>query len=317
LERLFGYPRWEWLVQRGRAALPRPPVPVPTLGPGDRLARRLSLIPQRRGWLTLDALMAARTDPLGLMRKEARIAGAGRLLVLPKRYPVQPLPQPGRRKLQPGGVSLTSSVGDSREFVGLRDYVPGDSPRHIHWAAWARCGEPVVKEYQDEYFSRQALVLDSFIGGDGAGEDAFECAVSIAASLVGPLTTHGARDSLLDLMFVADRAHVVTGGRGLLATDGMLELLACLTPIRSDDFRVLSGSVAAHAPRLAACTCVLLAWDSERQAFVRGLVGCGLPVTALVIGAAADAEPPPMEHPPAARLVRVDPARPEAAFAVL
>jgi uncharacterized protein (DUF58 family) len=251
---------------------------------------------------------------LGLMRRETPVSGNARVLVLPRRYPVPPLPRPGHRRLQPGGVNLASAVGDSREFMGLRDYLPGDSPRHIHWAAWARSGEPVVKEYQDEFFSRQALILDSFTDANDQRTDAeanFECAISIAASLIEPLNRAGAgQDALLDLMFVAERAHAVTGGRGLFSTAGMLEVLACLEPKRGGNFSSLSELVLGQAPRLSAAICVLLAWDRPRRELVRRLRAMGLPLQVLLISeqALADAS---------AALIQVDPKHPEPALARL
>jgi uncharacterized protein (DUF58 family) len=325
VERLFGYPRWEWLVRQGRAAEPQSAVPLPTLSPGEQIEQTFRITPTRRGWLRLDALVAARTDVLGLMRRETPLPGSDRLLVLPKRYPVAPLPQSSHRRLQAGGVNLASAVGDSREFMGLRDYLPGDSPRHIHWAAWARSGEPVVKEYQDEFFSRQALILDTFQDGGPVASAApeaaytgcdpvFECAVSVAASLVEPLTRAGAsQDALLDLMFVADRAHTVTAGRGLLSGDGMLEVLACLEPNRDRHFTSLSELVLSRTPQLSAAICVLLAWDEPRQDLVQRLHALGLPLRILLITTSVSASiaesgtsPPPL---------CIDPADPAAGLA--
>jgi hypothetical protein len=72
-------------------------------------------------------------------------------------------------------------VGDSQEFLQLRDYRPGDPVRRIHWPSTARSGRLVVKETGEEYFARIGLVMDTFTGDDdGAILDA---AVSVAASL--------------------------------------------------------------------------------------------------------------------------------------
>jgi len=316
LERLLGYPRWEWMVRQGRRLEPQPPLPLRDLAPGEAIEQRMTLVPTRRGPLRLDALVAARTEPLGLMRRELPLAAGDRLLVLPRRYPVPALRQAGRRRLQPGGVNLAAAVSDSKEFIGLRDYLPGDSPRDIHWAAWARSGEPVVKEYQDELFSRQALILDSFVddGADGhtaPGEREFECAVSVAASLVEPLSRAGAReDALLDLMFVAGRAHRVTGGRGLASTDHMLEILASLPADHHGHFATLGELVLAQAAQLSACICVLLRWDPPRQDLVRRLRALGLPVQVLLVAGPDLADPPP-------GTIRVEPDDPASALARL
>jgi uncharacterized protein (DUF58 family) len=191
-------------------------------------------------------------------------------------------------------------VGDSREFVGLRDYRPGDSPRDIHWATWARRGEPVVKEYRDEYFSRQALVLDSFLAS--GGEPDFEAAVSVAASLVEPLQSP---DSLLDLMFCADRVYTLTSGRGVASSERLLEALACAQPAARGTFGDLRRSVLAHAGQFGACVCVLLDWDGVRQELVESLRAMGVDVRVLLVGGPETVQPGPLADRPEA-LQRLD-----------
>src|SRR3970282_2553914 len=112
---------------------------------------------------------------------------AARVVALPRRYRLPRLVLPGRRKHQPGGVALATSVGASEEFLALREYRPGDPLQHIHWKSFARTGRPIVKEFQDEFFERHALVLDTF--SHAGGEAAFEEAVSIAASVLYTLAT--------------------------------------------------------------------------------------------------------------------------------
>ena len=286
LERLLGYPRWEWLVRSASGTEPEAPTPMPSLAAGAELEVELHLTPTRRGWLHLDALVLGRIDPLGLLRREWVVADGGRILVLPRRYPVPRLRPAGRRRLQPGGVELAASRGDSREYMGLRDYLPGDSPRHIHWAAWARCGEPVVKEYRDEYFSRQALLLDT-CPAPGDDPARFETAVSVAASLLAPLAEHpNGPDGLLDLILYADGVRVLTAGRGLSSTGAMLELLACVEPQPAAGLAHLADTVTARAPQQSACLCVLLGWDAARRQLVERLRRGGLPVTTLAIAGA-------------------------------
>src|SRR4029079_6255114 len=190
-DRKVGYFRWRWLIERH---IPREvdSAVLPPLAPGERLTLRLGFAPRRRGRIEFSGLTLGRPDPLGLVKGLARVRLAGRVIALPKRYRLPDLALPGRRKFQPGGVSLAASVGDSEEFLALRDYRPGDPQHRIHWKSFARSGKPVVKEYQDECFERHALVLDTGSGGaQGRGEDAaFEDAVAIAASFVYTIDTH-------------------------------------------------------------------------------------------------------------------------------
>jgi len=221
----------------------------------------------------------ARPDPLGLVQALMTIPLPQSLLVLPKRYPVRPIRLLGPRKYQPGGVALASSIGESDEFISLRDYRPGDPLRRIHWRSWARVGRPVVKEYQDEFFVRNALVLDTFTAVDG--DPVFEEAVSAAASIAISTDT---QESLLDLMFVGPEAYCFTAGRGLGHLDQLLEVLACVGPCRDKPFRSLHRSVIDRHTALSGCVCVLLSWDDARQDLVRNLESLGTPTEVFVVG---------------------------------
>lgn len=284
-DRLLGYPRWRWLLWRERRMEPAESA-LPTLPPGIPVDVRLTVTPLRRGYLRLAGLQLARPDAIGLCRALRPIGEAQRLLVLPRRYPVPSFALPGSRRLQPGGVSLAASIGDSREFMSLREYRTGDSPRHVHWPASARLGRPVVREYQDEYFSRQALILDTFTP-TSAGV-AFEAAVSVAASVLEPLQ---GRETLVDLMFVADEAYRFTGGRGLLSTQRLLEILACVEPCTGQPFRVLKELVEGHASALSAAVCVFLAWDQDHRELVDHLRALGLSLRVFLIGVDAALDP--------------------------
>jgi len=93
-----------------------------------------------------------------LFRAFARVPLPETVLILPKRYPLPDLALRARATNQRGGVALAAAIGESEEFVSLRDYRPGDPRRHIHWRSWARTGRPIVKEFQDEFFVRHALI---------------------------------------------------------------------------------------------------------------------------------------------------------------
>jgi uncharacterized protein (DUF58 family) len=277
-DRRVGYARWQALLTRNRAAevAEHPLPPLPARGVAEV---RVEMRPLRRGLLGLTGVTVARPDPFGLVRGLRRVTLPDTLLVLPRRYPVPPIRLGGTRKFQQGGVALASSVGDSEEFAALRDYRPGDPRRRIHWRSWARVGRPVVREHQDEFFARHALVLDTFAGA-GQGER-FEAAVSVAASLACALDTG---ESLLDLVFVGPRAYSLTVGRGLAHVDQLLEVLAGVRICRDEPFAALHRLVLTRADALSGCLVVLLEWDEARQAFVRDLAARAIPTLALLVG---------------------------------
>src|SRR6058998_3396082 len=124
-DRQVGYPRWAWLVSQKRGAV-IPPRPLPPLDPAVETEVTVEITPLRRGHLRFRGITIARPDPLGLIQALKTIRLPQALLVLPKRYSMPAILLGGRRKYQPGGVALASTVGDSEEFVSLRDYRSGD-----------------------------------------------------------------------------------------------------------------------------------------------------------------------------------------------
>ena len=269
---------------------------VPLIPPNRTAEATVEITPLRRGILRFGGVTLARPDPLGLCRAFANVALPQTVLVLPRRYPLPPVALPGATRYQEGGVTFASNVGQSEEFVALRDYRHGDPLRHIHWRSWAKTGKPIVKEFEDEFFVRHALVLDTFT--DDPRSELFEEAVSVAASFACAVLT---QESLLDLLFVGPQAYCFTAGRGLAHTDQMLEILASVRACGEPQFRALETLVVDHAAIVSGCICVLLAWDDTRRNLVRKLKALGIPVLVLVLtepGRDESLEPGPMRDDP-------------------
>ncbi len=238
----------------------------------------VEILPLRRGVLRFTGLTLARSDPLGLFRSFSKVAAPQTVLILPKRYPVPPLALPGAMRYQEGGVALAANIGRSEEFVALREYRYGDPLRHIHWRSWAKAGKPIVKEFEDEFFVRHALVLDTF--DDEPNSELLEEAVSVAASFACTVLT---QESLLDLLFVGNQSYCFTAGRGLAHVDQMLEILAAVKNCGDKPFATLEQLVLNHVATVSGCICVLQRWDGPRQALVNKLRMLEIPLLVLVV----------------------------------
>ena len=142
-----------------------------------------------------------------------------------------------------------------------------------------------MKEFQDEFFVRHALILDTFAGSENA--TAFEEAVSVAASFA---CTVGTQESLLDLLFVGPQAVCFTTGRGLGQAEQALEILASVRLCQEKPFDALPELVMRHAGDVCGCVCVLLDWDEPRRELVRQLRARGLPVLVLVVVGAGEVD---------------------------
>ena len=280
-DRALAYYRWKWLNERGGKWQSLGRSEALNLGGGESEEVRLKLIPKRRGVLVLDDLRVELPDPFGLFQR-CRPTGneVGEILVIPRRYKLPPLDLGGQSDLKIGGETASTVKGEGGEFMGLREYRPGDSPRHMHWKAWARTGEPIVKEFEEVRFPRYGLVLDTNLRG--SGPELFEEAISVAASFVSSMDRERC---LLDLMFVRDEAKVFTAGRGVAKADRLMEILARTEGNDEGGYNLLSSLVLRYATEMTACVVVLTGWDEEREVFVGSLRESGMRVHLYVIGA--------------------------------
>jgi uncharacterized protein (DUF58 family) len=286
------YPRWFHYVAQQQLAHVQG-ADLPRLNPQTDTEISLEITPLQRGVLNLQGLTISSPGPLGLIKACQRITLPQSVLILPKLYQLPPIQLPGSRRYQSGGVVLSSSVGNSYEFLSLRDYRPEDSPRKIHWKSWAKTGKPVVREEQDEFFVRHALILDTFL--DAADNrmgvnERFEEAVAVAASFACEVQT---QESLLDLMFVGLESYCFTVGRGLGTSEQMLDVLAAVTPCYDQSFEAVLPLVMNRAALLSGCICIFLSWDATRQQLIQQLEQLQIPTLVLLIHQAGIRSPQP------------------------
>ncbi|MDR3197302.1 MAG: DUF58 domain-containing protein [Planctomycetaceae bacterium] len=81
----------------------------------------------------------------------------------------------------------------SGEFLGVRRWQRGDSKKWIHWRAWAKHQEPVVRQFEQNQ-NRDCAVLIDLHQKEEPNEiqrENFELAVSFTATLVSELTRRG------------------------------------------------------------------------------------------------------------------------------
>jgi uncharacterized protein (DUF58 family) len=254
------------------------PVQIVPLTAHETADVHVEVLPLRRGALRFVGATLARPDPLGLFRSFVRVPRPQTVLILPRRYSLHPIALPGAMRYQEGGVALAANIGRSDEFVALRDYRHGDPLRHIHWRSWARVGKPIVKEFEDEFFVRHALILDTF--DEEPNSEVLEECVSVAASFACTILT---QESLLDLLFVGNQSYCFTSGRGLAHTDQMLEILASVQNCADKKFDTLEKLVLNHVALVSGCVCVLQRWDDARQSLIKKMRILGVPVMVLVV----------------------------------
>jgi uncharacterized protein (DUF58 family) len=245
---------------------------IDALAPGEVREVSLQLRCGRRGAYTLGSLQAASAFPSGLVRWGAVSKRADRVLVYPKVQHLEHFEVPNGRNYQPGGIAIASHVGDSAEFLGTREWRDGDRLRDVHWASSARVGRWVVKEYQEEYFVRLALVLD--VEARNARDEAlFEKALCLAAGIAESLAR---RDYIIDVLAAGRSVYRFQAGRALAHVEHILELLAALEPDLQFDPGALEAELLPEAPRLSGVVLVAMKWDAKRAAVAEELRARGV-----------------------------------------
>lgn len=114
----------------------------------------LSVPTHARGYVRIPPFVVCTRYPLGLLRSwSRRVELDCRCLVYPQPGPRRPLPL-----AQEGfGEAWANSPGDN-DFMGLRPFHAGDSPRHVHWKAVARGQGVYTKQFSGG--GSQTLWLD-------------------------------------------------------------------------------------------------------------------------------------------------------------
>ena len=274
-------------------------VPVPTVPAHGQVRVALSFTPARRGAVKFGLVRFFKADGLGLARRMTTLIVPGRLIVLPERFTVAPLRLPGTQRRHQGGQAHSGRVGHAEEFLGLRDYRPGDSLKSIQWKSWARLGRPIVREFEDETYARHALVVDTAVGVDRA--PVLEASASVAASLAASLNLD---ESLLDLIMIDERIFRFTAGRGVGEIHALLEMIAVMRASGEDAFTALAANVLKEAMVASSLVLVLAKWDAARATLVHALRQRGAIVKVIVMLGESEPIPNPMDK--SLHLIRVN-----------
>lgn len=220
---------------------------VSSLGRGQQ-SEDLFVVPtERRGVIPVGPPTTVRSDPLGLLQRQAPTGEAQELIVHPRTIPLAPFGSGLLRDLE--GITTKDLSNSDLAFHALREYVAGDDRRHIHWRSSAKVGQLLVRQFQDTRRSTFCAVVDGNATGYGdPGE--FEVALQVA----GSVALRACRDELPAVLAAADQAasgivpHVLLDALARAELGGNRATLAELTgrvASRGSDISVavvLSGS---------------------------------------------------------------------------
>lgn len=129
---------------------------------GRGLTWQYQLKPTRRGGFHVERIQLFVKSRMGFWRLEKLLPCDTRVRVYPDIRQISQYTMLARRdRLSALGVRKARRVGSDNEFERLRDYVPGDDPRHLDWRATARRRQLTVRDYQANQSQRLIFLIDS------------------------------------------------------------------------------------------------------------------------------------------------------------
>lgn len=217
----------------------------------------------RRGEYLFSPPLLSSGDPFGLFtaarQMEEKAVPTARLTVFPRPFPIEYLSIASDLSWSISGLEPTNNAGASGDFLGTREYRPGDSVRAIHWPLSARMGDLIVKEFERNASTELTIFLDldaKAAWGQGR-EHTLEYAIRIATSVSEYAARRG---NSVSLVAHASQWIVLPPGKGAYHQQMLMHYLAAFGPTGSTPFNFVIGQM---APRLKEGGSAVIIFPSE------------------------------------------------------
>jgi uncharacterized protein (DUF58 family) len=237
--------RVEGAKQKGAIAamLLATPVYFPYVPRRELVRQAVPLRFERRGLYRQETFRIVTRFPFGFLQKARRLDIASEVLVYPsvevtaEFLDVLPSMQ---------GALESLAKGRGQDLYSLRDYLPTDSARHVHWKASARLGSLMVREFAREDDTRVLLVFDphseaAAANPIGAQKERFERTVDLCAAIAWNFHERGA---LMEFRSAAATVPLAPATENIYA---VLHHLALVQPLPFDAKQHQLSDLAAEA----------------------------------------------------------------------
>ena len=178
---------------------------------------------QKRGTYLLGHLNVTSVDPFGVFRRRKAFPSTEEVTIYPTvtHLPGFYIPI---KELRGSVAQRLPSADVTPVYANVREYVPGDVLKSIHWPATAHRGRLMSRQFDSEIDDQVWIVLDleRDVQAGGEVDNTEETAVSIAASVVARFIHEG---WAVGLAAHGDSWHYISAQRGA-SLDRYLDMLA-------------------------------------------------------------------------------------------
>ena len=231
---------------------------LPRMKPQDQHEDLFTIPTSARTVIVVGPVRSVRADPMRLLSRNMKLTESVDLYVHPRTVALLGSAAGFIRDLE--GLPTTNLSNADISFHALREYVPGDDRRHIHWKTTARTGTLMVRQFEETRRAHLAMALSTNLD-EYESEADLELAISAAASIgkqaiseqrelsiltqAGPLRTETGR-------ILLDGMTRLTGSRTRTTAIDVVRLTSDAVPNASVIFFVVGSAVTPSQLRSAA-----------------------------------------------------------------
>jgi uncharacterized protein (DUF58 family) len=226
---------------------------------------------RQRGLFTFGPIELRYGDPFGLFPRSLRVSSTNSVVVYPQIRPVGHLDILSMRAQ--GDEHVRGRVLDiPPNATTIREYVPTDSFKRIHWASSARLGRLVSRSFETREGGDAWIVLDleRAVHAGEAPESTLEYGVSLAASIADAGLRRGAAIGLLA------NDHALTLLDAARGDQQRKKLLEFFTLADADGDTALATMLAAHGHRWRRGGGLVVVTPSSDSQWVEALLDLGV-----------------------------------------
>ncbi|MEA3344695.1 MAG: DUF58 domain-containing protein [Chloroflexota bacterium] len=150
-----------WLEVHDHSDLPghRASFVINRLAPGKRYNWMVKTLCRQRGRFTLGPITITSSDPLDLFQITRHLSVTSHILVIPAALELASF-QLAEGRVGGGDAARGRAFEITANVATVRDYIPGDAFKRIHWPSTARKSRLIVKEFELDPTAEVWLFLD-------------------------------------------------------------------------------------------------------------------------------------------------------------
>jgi uncharacterized protein (DUF58 family) len=182
---------------------------------GESVSSTYTITPARRGVFQAGPVYLYGGDPFGFYKCWRRIDEYSRMIVLPSPFSFRFTNPASRSELALDEMATIAAGGDSTEFFGVREYVPGEPLKRVHWRSSARLGKLISKQFEMNVASSVSalLLVDGDMYRGTSVDNPLEYSITMIASLAYATCSERFHFSYLNLIGEKHESFAGTGLR--------------------------------------------------------------------------------------------------------